>query len=294
MAEATPDLASEWAAVAAERDQPTTSEPAVVIEEAAPATPAAVTPVAEPAAAAPEVVVDPYAGLSPDVKAKLERFDAMSDTLKNTAIALKETQGRVSSLQSEFAKTRQAQPAGDTPNAKQIAAAKDPEKWATLKKDFPEWAEGIEAFVDARAAAAMQGSGMTPEQVEQLVATRTSEVTAKTEDRIERAMVEGKYPSWDTDVKTPAFESWFKVQKPDVQALAQSPKGRDALRMLDLFHESLKTPVVRQARAAKLEAAVTARPGTQPAVTKSYDDLTPKEKWEYEAAQRERRDAANR
>lgn len=289
MAEATPDAQSEWDAVAAERD-PATPAP-VVVEEATPAQ-AAVAEPTEAVVVEPVVVADPYEGLSPDVKAKLERFDSLSDTVQKQALLLKETQGRVASMQSEFAKTRQAQPAGDAPSSTAVAqAAKDPEKWASLKKDFPEWGEGIAAFVEARVDA-LKGSGLTPEQVEQVVAQRVGTATAALSEQFERTLIETRYPTWESEVKTPEFEAWFAAQKPEVKALADSPKGRDALQMLDIFHESQKTPVVRQQRGAKLAAAVTTKPGATPAASKSFDDLTPKQQWEYLAAERERKNVA--
>jgi hypothetical protein len=286
MAEATPDAKSEWDAVAAEREAP-----AVAIEEAAPAQAAAADAVAEPVAAAP--AVDPYEGLSEDVKTKLGQFDSLSELVKQQALQLKETAGRVASMQSEFAKSRQAQPAGDAPSSAAVKqAAKDPEKWAALKKDFPEWGEGIGAFVDARIDE-LKGLGVTPEQLEQYVAQRVGTATAEISTKFEHALVGMKYPTWRDEVKTPDFEAWFAAQKPEVQALAASPNGADAIQMLDTYHESKKTPVVRETRAAKLAAAVTTtKPGAAAPAAKSYEDMTPKQQWDYEAAQRARKQAA--
>lgn len=253
-----------------------------------------------PAAAQPEVdpvvvpepiaeTADPYEGLSPDVKARLEKFDELSSLFPQVVQTLKETQGRVSSLQSEFAK-RQASPAVDAPTQAQVArATQDPEKWASLKKDFPEWGEGIEAFVGARVDA-LAGSGLTAEQVEARIATGVTEGLGRMGAEIQHEFVAMKYPSWDAIVKTPAFETWFKGQKPDVQALAQSPKGRDAVAMLDQFHEAQKAPVVRDNRKKVLAAAVTTgKAPAAPVAVKSYDDMDAKERWNFEAAERARK-----
>lgn len=280
MADPTPQ--EQWDAVAAETVAENTPTPVAVVE----ATPAAIE--------TPAVVVeaDPYEGLSPDVRAKLERFDSMSETVQQQATLLKETAGRVSSMQSEFAKSRQAQPAAGAPSQTQVAqAAKDPEKWASLKKDFPEWGEGIEAFVDARVGA-LAGSGLTAEQVEAAIATRVDANTAQLTGQFERALIETRYPDWDATVKTAPFEAWYAVQKPEVKALAASPKGRDALRMLDLFHEAEKTPAVRAQRKNVLAAAVTVTKGAAPAAPKTFADLNQKEQWDYLAEERARKAAA--
>src|ERR1700756_1462346 len=116
---------------------------------------------------------DPYDSLPVAAQEKLRRFDLLEQHNGQLAAQLKEFAGRVSALQSEFAKSRTVSPAGVAPNQTQIAAAaKDPEKWESLKKDFPEWSEGIEAFVDARFARHQAPAGLTPEQVEQMIAGR--------------------------------------------------------------------------------------------------------------------------
>ena len=289
-----PDFAAEWAAVAAEREAENGSAP--IVKEEAPAQAAAgtekteattaSTAAAEPAKSEPE---DPYKDLPADVQAKLKAFDAMSGTVSGLEQRLKEATGRIGSLQSEFAKTRKA--AGDAPNQKQIAeAAKDPEKWTALKADFPEWGDGIEAFVDARMAGLK--SGLSSEDLEQLVASKTNELSAT----FERKLLAVKYPGWETEVNTPDFEAWFKAQAPETQALAASDSGLDAIHMLDLFAEHKAKPVaaVKDERKERLAAAASShKPGARVA-TKTFEDMTPAEQWAYMAADRAKRDAANR
>lgn len=279
---------AEWDAVAAERS----GEPPAEVKEVAPETPPQETPEttteasAEPAK---EAEADPYAGLSPEVRAKLERFDQMAGSQQQLLNELRETKGRVSALQSEFAKSRNAQSSGESPSQKQIAAAaSNPQKWAELKNDFPEWGEGIEAFVESRLGA-LAGSGLTAEQVEQQVAQRTDMLA----QQFEKSLVELKYDNWENIVRTDDFNQWFGAQKPEVQMLANSPKGKDAIRMLDLFHEAKKKPVadVRQTRQEKLAAAVTAKPGAS-VVTKTFEDMTPSEQWNYLAEERARKASA--
>lgn len=274
---------NDWDAVTTERETGTPAAEVKAVEAPATAAETAEAPVTAE-------VVDPYAGLSQDVKAKLERFDLMAAEQPKLIQLLKETQGRVSSLQSEFAKRQQA--AAAAPDQTAIAAAaKDPEKWEALKKDFPEWGDGIQAFVESRIGAAAK-SGMTAEQLEQAIASKVGTASEAMAARLETMLIETKYGDWEDVVKTPEFATWYSAQKPEVQVLSSSPKGRDALRMLDLFHDAKKTPVAqtRQTRQQVLAAAVTGKPGAV-AATKTVADMSPAELWNHEAAERMKRAA---
>ena len=271
---------ADWNAVAEEREAPPEKTPELIAEEVAQA----------PAGESQEQkLVDPYEGLHPDVRARLERFDQMAASQQQLVNELKEAKGRIGALQSEFAKARQAQPA-EQPTQKQIAAAQvDPDKWAALKQDFPEWGEGITAYVEARLGQ-LGGAGLTSEQIEQIVSQRTEATNAQLEKKFNEALVSVKHKDWRKDVNTPEFANWFQVQTPEVQALASSKDGFDAIDMLDRFHADKVKPVadVKQERQNKLAAAVTAKPGAAAKVTKTFDDMSLAEQWEYMARERER------
>jgi hypothetical protein len=271
---------AEWNAVAEERDAPPEKTPELIAEEVAQA----------PAGESQEQkLVDPYEGLHPDVRARLERFDQMAASQQQLVNELKEAKGRIGALQSEFAKARQAQPA-EQPTQKQIAAAQvDPDKWAALKQDFPEWGEGITAYVEARLGQ-LGGAGLTSEQIEQIVSQRTEATNAQLEKKFNEALVSVKHKDWRKDVNTPEFANWFQVQTPEVQVLASSKDGFDAIDMLDRFHADKVKPAadVKQERQNKLAAAVTAKPGAAAKVTKTFDDMSLAEQWEYMARERER------
>jgi hypothetical protein len=271
---------ADWNAVAEEREAPPEKTPELIAEEVAQA----------PAGESQEQkLVDPYEGLHPDVRARLERFDQMAASQQQLVNELKEAKGRIGALQSEFAKARQAQPA-EQPTQKQIAAAQvDPDKWAALKQDFPEWGEGITAYVEARLGQ-LGGAGLTSEQIEQIVSQRTEATNAQLEKKFNEALVSVKHKDWRKDVNTPEFANWFQVQTPEVQALASSKDGFDAIDMLDRFHADKVKPAadVKQERQNKLAAAVTAKPGAAAKVTKTFDDMSLAEQWEYLAKERER------
>jgi len=239
----------------------------------------------------PEQEEDPYAGLSPTLRAKLAQIDELAQANAQLLHHVKTTEGRVAAMQREAQQARQAATQvapQDSPSQTAIAsAAKNPEKWDQLKQDFPEWAGAMEEYVAAKIGT--QQAGLTPEQVSQLVQQQVSQTKAEMMANIEEARIEGKYEDWKTTVNTPEFAAWFAVQSFDVKALAESPQSKDAIKMLDMFSESRTRSAadIRQERGARLAAAATTRPGQTPP-PKTIGDMSPAELWNYEAKKRER------
>lgn len=276
---------NDWDAVTQEREGAQTDPP----PQTAPPVQAEANTEQQPAPPAQgEKKDDPYAGLHPEVQAKLQQFDQLALSVPQMVNELREARGRIGALQSEWAKAKQA---SDQPSAAQIAgAAKDPEKWAALKNDFPEWGDGISEFVEARLAQ-FTGKGMSAEQIEQVVAQRTGEISAALEKQFNERLVATLHRGWKDEVKTPEFNQWFSAQDAATQALAKSDDPMDAIELLDAFkvHKSKPVANVRQERQQRLEQAVTStKPGTAPAA-KSFDQMSPEEQWQYLAQQREKR-----
>lgn len=207
---------------------------------------------------------------------------------------VKTAEGRVAAMQREFQQARQAQQSvapQDAPSQGDIAAAaKNPEKWEQLKQDFPEWAGAMEEYVGAKLSG-MQ-SGVQANQVVEYVQAQQAELRNQMQAAIEEARVEGKYEDWKQTINTSDFAQWFAIQPPEVRALADSPHGRDAIKMLDMFNNVRTKPAseIKQERGARLAAAATTRPGQTPP-PKTLDDLSPEELWNYEAKKREEQKA---
>ena len=275
----------DWAAVAKEREQ---SPQDVASQE--------VTPPPEPqqveqAPVAPqaEETVDPYANLSPEVQAKLKRLDELSAVMPGLVDELKQAKGRIGALQSQWDKVRQNV---EAPSQKQVAAAaKDPEKWAALKQDFPEWGDAISEFVETKLGSVTgKASGPSAEEIEQLVSQRTEAATSTLRRQLNETLVSVAHKGWKNDVKTPEFAAWYAAQRPEVQALAGSEDGLDAIQMLDLYTEHRKKPVqaVQDQRQQRLAAAAVTptKQATTNVVTKTFEDMSPAEQWEYIARER--------
>ena len=231
---------------------------------------------------------DPLAGLPEEVRLALGKITQLEHANAQLLHHVKTAEGRVAAIQREFQQGRQAATSVDAaPSQGQMtAAAKNPEKWEQLKQDFPEWAGAMEEYVGSKLNG-MQ-SGVQAMQVvdyvqQQLAAERASMKTA-----IEEARVEGRYEDWRDTVNTPEFAQWFAIQSNEVKALADSSAARDAIKMLDMFHNLKAKPAteIKQERGARLAAAATTRPGQTPP-PKTLDDMSPEELWNYEAKKRE-------
>lgn len=249
-------------------------------------------PIAEEAA--PDVEPeDPLAGLSDVVRAKLAQIDELATANAQLLHHVKTAEGRVAAMQREFQQARVAQQQvapQEAPSQGQIAnAAKNPEKWEQLKEDFPEWAGAMEEYVASKLGSVQSQQGLDPQQVAAFVQQQVDQTKAEMRQAIEEARVDGKYENWKDTVNTLEFTQWFTVQSPEIRSLANSDSARDAIRMLDLFHDTKKRSAsdIKQERGQRLAAAATTRPGQTPP-PKTLDDMSPEELWNYEAAKREK------
>ena len=241
----------------------------------------------------PEQEEDPYAGLSPAIRAQLARIDELAQANAQLLHHVKTTEGRVAAMQREAQQARQAATQvapQDAPTQVAIAsAAKNPEKWEQLKQDFPEWADAMEEYVASKLGAPSQQQNLSPEAVAQFVQQEVANTKAEMGRLMEEARVEGKYENWRETINTTEFAQWFSVQSPDTRALADSAAARDAIKMLDLFSaaQSRSAGDIKQERGARLAAAATTRTGQTPP-PKTLGDMSPAELWNYEAKKRER------
>lgn len=247
------------------------------------------------AAAAPteEVEEDPLAGLSPAVRAKLAQIDDLAQANAQLLHHVKTAEGRVAAMQREFQAARQAATTvapQDAPSQGQLAkAAANPEKWEQLKQDFPEWAGAMEEYVTSKLGSVNNTQGLTSEQVSNYVNQQVEATRVEMRKAIEEARIEGKYENWRDVVNTTEFAQWYAVQPASVRSLADSAAAKDALKMLDMFHTAKERPAaeIKQERGARLAAAATTRPGTSKP-TRTLDDMSPEELWNYEAAKRDK------
>jgi hypothetical protein len=277
---AQPTVEELWNLEAKRRADPT------FVEEPA-KTPAPASTTAEPAP------VEPATGeeIPDELKAMLEKFDTLTDVVRKLEHQVRSSEGRVGAMQREFQEAKRAAQtvAAPAPNPMAInAAQKTPEKWEQLKKDFPEWGEAVEELVAARAQPVPQPTVDLKPILDEIHTLRS-----QTSRAIEEAKVFGAHRDWIKVINSDDFLAWHKLQTPEVQALAASDKGEDAIEMLDKYKvhaqqvkdKSRNTTAERAARLAA--AAQPVRKGAVPP-PKADSELTDAEIWAQEAEARTR------
>lgn len=227
---------------------------------------------AAPAAPAPEAneEEDPYAGMTAYQKARLIGLEKQNEQL---AARVRNVEGHLGGLKSQLmARTAPAAAtpgAADAPTAAELQAAQgSPEAMQNLKRDYPEFAEAIEAVV-----------GQSTAQLRAELARQQPAQPGLTPQHVHEAIVEFAHPKWKELVVQPEFVGWLEQQPEEVKRLAASDLAADAVKLLDAF--KAPNPVLDQRnRRLQSQAGIpSGRAGTRGG--KSVDEMTDAEYWAY-------------
>lgn len=243
---------------------------------------------------------------APDPLAELRnQVSALSSQLGTVTSDLKSAQGRIAAWQREQAEAakKAAQAVTEAPTAGQMAAAvANPETWDQLKKEFPDWAIATEQYVDAKLSAVKIPAAGTDTGAVEALKSEMVALKGQFDATVAELLVETQHRGWKKTVKTEEFKTWQAAQPREIQALGGSADPEDAVRMLDLFETSRSAKKQEHDRADDLAnrrkenldvAAATPKGVKQPRATAvDTSQMTPEQLWDYEAAQRERRRAA--
>lgn len=283
-----------WDAEAALREPDTTSaSTSTATSTELNETPASTTQVEQtPAAAAPAAQPDPLEELRKNYLQLQQSQTELLQRLASTESVAKAAVGRVSAWQSEqdAARTAAARTAAEAPSKAAIAAATTPEKWNTLKSEFPEWGEAIESFVESRFSSVPQGQqGLTEEQIDaklKSLPANSPEIDIETR----KDLVESIIPGWEQKVNAPAFAPWMEAQPAEVKALAASVKVSDAVKLVRLFekHEASQAQAIEAQRQETLRNAAGGRPNASSRTDVDPGNLSPEAIWNQEATAREK------
>ena len=260
------------------RAQPA-SEPA----EDPPAEPAA--QASEPPAAPADQPPDPADAKSSEAtpvtseQALMDKISGLEAMLGQVTQRLRNAEGHIGGLGSQLKQQQQvaaqvAAKGGEAPSASEIREAQSSAKaMESLKRDYPEFAQAMEAAINEQ----MQVLKAAMPQAPQQAGVSQQEIVRL---RAEMA-VEIRHPGWQDRVQTPEFVGWLQRQPREVQMLAASDSPQDAVRLLDLHSDASKA--VSSQRTQRLSAAAaipTGRSGAQTR-TKAVEDMTPQEYWTY-------------
>jgi hypothetical protein len=218
--------------------------------------------------------------------AQVADFKSLAEKLQHQVDS---SNGRLGAIQRELnaAKSAAAVTQATAPNPQTVQrAAKSPEKWEALKKEFPEWGEAVEDLVRAN----LNDQG-TPTDLNPLN-TRLNqgfEILEKLKTQIQEGLVYTAHRDWKTVLQTQAFRGWYDAQAPDVQFLVHSERPEDAIACLDMYkaHQLTSRDATRDVsaeRQARLDAAAVTQKKGSPPPPKTDADKTPQELWAEEAA----------
>ena len=284
-----------WDAEAALREPDTTSASTnAATSTETPETPAATTQV-EPPAGSTAATPDPLEELRKNFLALQQSNTELQQRLANTESVAKAAVGRVAAWQSEQDAARKAAaaaPAADAPSKAAIAAATTPEKWNTLKGEFPEWGEAIESFVESRLTNVPQGQpGITEEQIDAKLKSLPANNQSGLDIDTLKDIVESIIPGWEQKVNAPTYAPWIATQPPEVQALGASTKVSDAVKLVRLFekHEASQAQAIEAQRQETLRIAAGGRPNAASRTDVDPGNLSPEALWNQEAAAREKK-----
>lgn len=212
----------------------------------------------------------------------LDKIAGLETMLSQVTQRLRNAEGHIGGLGSQLKQQLQAAQqvsakGGDAPTATEIRdAQRNPEAMARLKADYPEFADAMESALNerlssleqrlARQQKPQQSPGVSPSEITRL----RSEMT-----------VEVRHPGWQDRVRTTEFMGWLQRQPREVQMLAASESPQDAIRLLDLHDEVMKTSASQRTQRLNSAAAIPSGRSGANVRQKAVEDMSPEEYWRY-------------
>lgn len=213
-------------------------------------------------------------------QALLDKISGLESMLTQVTQRLRNAEGHIGGLGSQMKQQLQtaqqvSASGGDAPSATEIRnAQKSPEAMARLKADYPEFADAMESALNERLSALEQRI----QQPVQQQPTVTQEDIARLKSEV---YVEVKHPGWQGRVRTPEFMGWLQRQPREVQMLAASESPEDAVRLLDLHGDALKSVTSQRTQRLNSAAAIPSGRSGAAARQKAVEDMSPEEYWRY-------------
>lgn len=210
----------------------------------------------------------------------MDKIAGLETMLTQVTQRLRNAEGHIGGLGSQLKQQQQLAAqvtarGGDAPTAGEIREAQtNPRAMESLKRDYPEFAEAMEAALYEQMQALrasmpqpqQQMPGVTPEEIARL--------------RSEMA-VEIRHPGWQDRVRTPEFMGWMQRQPREVQMLAASESPQDAVRLLDLHNEAMKSVSSQRTQRLSSAAAIPSGRSGGNVRQKAVEDMSPDEYWRY-------------
>lgn len=218
---------------------------------------------------------------TPGEQLLMDKIAGLESMLNQVTERLRNAEGHIGGLGNQLKQQQQVAAqinsrGGDAPSASEIRdAQRSPEAMEALKRDYPEFADAMEAALSERLQA-------LEERIAQQAPVQQPSIGAEDIERLRAEMaVEIRHPGWQDRVRTTEFVGWLQRQPREVQMLAASESPQDAVRLLDLHDEATRSATSQRTQRLSSAAAIpTGRSGSNARV-KPVEDMTPEEYWRY-------------
>jgi uncharacterized phage infection (PIP) family protein YhgE len=214
----------------------------------------------------------------------------MEKLISQMATRLRSAEGHIGGLNSQIKQQLEAakavaQTGGKAPSASEISEAQsNPEGLAKLEEDYPEFAKALNPelkSLKSQLDEIRQKISQKPDAGEANYVTRAELEEQRRQAEIETTIDE-KHPGWKRTVEGVEFVDWLQKGPREWQFLAGSADPQDAIRLLDIYKEQ-KFPSAPQKQQQRLTSAAALPTGQRSQVrTKSVDEMTPQEFWQYQ------------
>jgi len=226
-----------------------------------------------------------------DIKTLINKIAGLESMVSQQASRIRNAEGHIGGLNSQVktaldaAKTKAVAAGDDAPSAKEIAAAQgDPQAFAKLSEEYPEFAKHLKPAMDATNSRLAVLERQLKEEREAKAEQRAApSVTTQDLDARDAAMaVEIKHPGWKNVVKQAEFHGFVATAPREVRLLASSDDPQDAIRLMDLYAESTAERPSTTQRTQRLNSAAALPTGQRStAKTKNVDEMNGAEYWRY-------------
>ena len=171
-----------------------------------------------------------------------DRFTQLEEKLSQR---MRNLEGHFGGLKSQLQAAMEARQetkdqGGNAPTKTEIKeASKSSEKLDQLREDFPEWADALdEQFGNFNSQIAETYS---PDKIQESMSEMMNTTLGNSISRLRQIIqIDMKYPGWEETINTDGFKDWKDSQSEEIQALADSHLAKDAIAMLDAYHQTLE------------------------------------------------------
>lgn len=175
----------------------------------------------------PEEAAEEAAEAEPDDQLEKLRRDneQLQHRVRSDSGRLGALQRKINDLEGQLTK------GSETPSKEDISdAMTSPQKWSEIKDEYPELADGLEEYIQARLGKLDELSAKVNQTEEKLTQTEQENIRQQ-----EISALAERHPDWQKIAPTSDFNQWLDQQPPAIQQMRHSENSSDAIWVLDQY-----------------------------------------------------------